>query len=135
MISHALFIHYIVTLKSIKKFYQVINENLSKFVFNKSTQTQGEELQKIWYLRYLHTLVSKLSEDISDFYSLPMLLGLPNSFFALIGITYQLTKPIVLGHFEISTCDLINLIAYVSPYAFNLVNLTKTVTDTIKEVI
>lgn len=103
-------------------------------LISKSCHSQ-EELEKIYTLQQSYTLLTKVSENISKFYSIPMLLFSSNTFLTLIICGYYLIRPIALRKCHMSYITLINTFMYEIFYVVPLINLTTLASNVVKEVI
>lgn len=105
-IINALLLQYSIILKLIQHFFCVINKSLVQMF---EIQTLLHEIhyntrsydnvwlksRKLSQLRELCIMIGQLSENLSSFYSLPMLLCIPNIFFTLIVYGYYVIKPLI----------------------------------------
>lgn len=132
-------IQYSIILKLIKHFFQMINENLL-YVTKKSLlpiDIQAISVPKLEmkldHLMKLHHLVTVLSQDISNFYSLPMLFCTFNIFIDLLVCSYTVIKELIFSNNLYVANNILNL-SHIYFNILSLSTLTINVTETIQEV-
>lgn len=142
-VINAMIFQYVVILKFINGLFKVINSSLSEYL-KKSTslcdtyvsQSSGNK-SKIDRLKYLHKLYCSLCavcQEISDFYSQPMLFCVSVFFLSLTNIGYNLAKPVVLKKQTFASYAYFHYCLYEFLYIVLIVIITKSVTATVKEV-
>lgn len=125
---------YTLILKIIKRLFESVNNDLNKILLKQpvlSIQKQEKNLE-LDKLMYLYTCLCDVSEDISNFYSLPMFWGVLNTFINLIFSTYFSMKRLFNSNYNLD----IMLPNFINIY-LNIISLTTLVvfvTKTIKEV-
>lgn len=133
LIQNTLMLQYCVNLNIIEDLFLVLNRNLSDSLKNssESTRVNDGKLAKLWEW---HSLLSKLSCDLSRFYSLPMLFNTMSEFFMTTTSIYYIVKPIVYQGTILTTLDYFNSIAYVLSCLCLMILLTTSVASVIDEV-
>lgn len=133
-------IQYSIILKLIKHFYQIINENLLYLTKGCVWPLDIQIIyvsklgMKLDHLMQLHHLVTELSQEISEFYSLPMLLCTFNIFIDLLVCSYTVIKELIFSNSMLIANNVLNI----THIYFNIISfstLTINVTETIQEVI
>lgn len=136
---HLLATQYSVILKFIKYDFKILNENLIEFgredpTIIRSTTGTKSKLDRLLRLQKLHESLSATSQDVSNFYSYPMLVCILEVFIILILVCYYLAKPMIIQNNNLTAAMLIRCFWYGFVYVVLLVTLTKCVTATIDEV-
>ena len=142
-IINAMLIQYMVMLVTIQEVYAIINDCLlsisKKFQHTSTIQTirnngKEKELENLSSLRRLCSLLYEISQDISTFYSLPMLLCTFHIFIMLIVGGYYIARPIVLRKSYLPALMHLHTYFYILYFTVSLITLTISVTNTINEV-
>lgn len=140
-------LQYSIILNYLRHILSAVNENFLKVTKNNRVQsfdsnsininhsTPQIKFDSIWQLRELYLSVCQVSDDLSQFYSPPMLLCLSHIFITLLFLSHCIIKPIFL--YGVNTLP-IRLILYcffrMSQYIMSLFILTKMATAAISEV-
>lgn len=133
-VVYLLFIQYCLLLKILKSFYEFINTALQKLFNNHSywnLENHNTHL-KIDQLMYFYSCIYDLSQELSEFYSLPMIFAILKIYIYLLFYAHALTKSFILNNSNF----LKNLISFIIIYLsiLSLAILVICVTNTIKEV-
>lgn len=131
MVIRSMFVQYTVALSIIKLFFEKLNHNL--WLFSKQSYCSSEN--QLLQLRKLYSFLNDLSQEISKFYSYPMLFASINMFFSLIFPAYYIFKPIVLGENDLSLTSFIHVFSYWYFCFHSLGFLSVAVSATVNEVI
>lgn len=131
---NSLLIQYIVMIKSIKNLFQCINENLLK-LYSKFFGSNYNSLSENEFDSLMHSYltISKLSREVSDFYSLPMLWSLLAIFVDVLMCFYHFIKQVHVYNSVLLAVNLHDLI-HVSFLLILLTTLTTFVVDAVEEV-
>ncbi|XP_058801059.1 uncharacterized protein LOC131669884 [Phymastichus coffea] len=141
-IINSIFMQYSIILNLIKEMLYYINQYLSKLLNNANpvsgisfihSKKMQYEINKLTYLRNLHTSIFKFSQDVSNFYSQLILLGILYVFVTSVLFGYYILIPIVHGRYPVSRADSIHCIFFLLLYAVSLKILMNTATMTVKE--
>ena len=128
-------LQYSVNLKVLQLLFKVVNENLSNYAReSKWNLYSAPRIDRLMRLRKLHMSLSKLAQNLSDFYSAPILLCVADSFIVLTLISNYFIKPLVIGKNELPFPIFFHVLGYGMVFAMQLVVLTKCVGATIAEV-
>lgn len=142
-IMHSIMTQYSIILKLIEQLFKAINSDLSNFsrplhvhslTFMKKTTSQQTRVDRLANLRKIYSLLSKVSQDISEFYSWPMLLCLSCNFIALLRAVFYIVMPIVYGTNAFTVHIYARCCCYIAQNTFSLIILTKSVTASMIEV-
>lgn len=123
----------------LKKIFNSMNDDLFK-AFQDLTSLPIEKrrylkLSNLSQLQHLYVQLFEVSQDISDFYSRPMLMCVANVFYACISSSYYIARPITLGEQWLPFKTTLHIVCYGTLHMALLIILTKSVTDTVAEVI
>ncbi|XP_058788570.1 uncharacterized protein LOC131662726 [Phymastichus coffea] len=88
---------------------------------------------KVIYIRCLYYSLSEVSQDISDFYSQPIMISVFNVFCSCICLSYYIIKPIALGRNWLSTHVVISDISKLALHSVCFVILTICIATTVNE--
>ena len=139
-VSNALFVQYTIVVRMIEELYEAVNDSLVVIMQNAqlkltcSKDSLWIRMDKLSRAQELHSLLSKLCRDVSDFYSQPMLPCTLNIFTLLILCGYYVAKPIVLGHNSLPAVTYTQTVLYLLLIVVSLVMFARSVTKTIEEV-
>lgn len=138
-IINSFLIQYSMMIKLVQSFFEFINKNLlelsDKYFEHKRIKTiENSNLKsELDYLMRLYPVISNLSREISNFYSLPVLWSLLAIFVDVLMCLYHLIKTLIISNDILTALNLHDL-SHVS-YHFILVSvLTDSVNSTIEEV-
>lgn len=138
-IINIVLIQYSVILKLIKIFFEIINEKLQNVTNIPLWPVDVQSISiikletKLDHLIQMHCLISELAQEISDFYSLPMLVCTFNIFIDLLVCSYTVIKEIIFSNSLLIMNNILN-IAHIYFNIISLATLTINVTETIQEV-
>lgn len=139
-VRNAFILQYCISLKIIEDLFNVLNENLSdlsKYFCSSledpsnNTIVIDSELSRLWEW---YSLLSKLTQDVADFYSLPMLFIIICEFLMSIVITYYLSKPIIFGYSELDNLDYANSFAFFFIHVYPVILLATSASGAISKV-
>ena len=134
-IVHSLVLQYAVIVKLLQHLFKVVNENLSNIARESKWDLYSTlRIERLMRLRKLHLSLSKLAQDLSDFYSAPILFCITDTFIVFTSIGYYFVKPLVIGKYELPLSMFFHVLGYGMVFAMQLVVLTKCVGATIAEV-
>lgn len=125
-----LFIQYVIVLKIIRGFFKFINDTLNNELFSQSKLNLKLTLEK---LMHSYSCVCDISQEISDFYSLPLIWAILNMFILLLWTTYNLIKKFFIYNQKPDLLIFFDLM-YIHLAAVLLSTFVINVTETIKEV-
>lgn len=137
-IIYALYIQYTWILKIIEGFYKFINKNLQAWLLKHSKvflddEVVYSEIPKINELMFLHSFLYDLSQELSNFYSLPMILAIFNMFMYQLWSAFNFSKRLfIFDDLTYSSFLIISIFIYQG--ILSLVILVITVSNTVKEV-
>ncbi|NP_001177449.1 gustatory receptor 30 [Nasonia vitripennis] len=140
-IMHSMMLQYSIILKLIEHLSRGINDDLVEFSrppqgLNSLTFTKKTTSQRVGQLANLRKNFSslcKVSQDVSEFYSWPMLLCLSCNFIAFVRAAFYIAMPIVHGTDAFTANIYVRCCCYISHNAFSLIILTKSVTASMTE--
>lgn len=134
LINNYLIIQYTILLKLLNRIFKAVNNNFH-LILNE-VQSENEIIlgNNFSRLHNLHFSVCKLSEELSDFYSQPILFCVLYMFISFILYSFYSSKPIVLGISTMPTILYIHCLFRVFHHFLLFLFLTKSVTDVISEV-
>ena len=140
------FVQYSFALKLMQQLMKTANENFiivskeaahfTKFHVicrNKNFCTE-HQISRFSHLCEFYYSLCETSEDISNFYSQPMLLCITNIFVSLLLLAYYIAEPLILKKYFMSNIQLSHMFFTWLNYAAPLVVMTKSVTAVIAEV-
>lgn len=137
LIVYVLFIQYIFVLKIIQSFYKHINDTLQK-LFLKQSGSAFENLSlalKINKLMSIYSSSCDLSQELSNFYSLPMMFATLNTYIHLLRSSYSFIKRVFISTIPNDSFILKNSISFINLYITILlitelvINVTHTITE------
>lgn len=131
LITYFILIQYAFALKIVRTYYKFINDTLRDIFLKQTVWTlkNFEDHLRIDFLTHLQTCLYDVSQDISDFYSLPMIWTILNIFVILFTFIYFFTIQLfALNKFQSRALLEIFLSSFI------LMTLVFNVTNTIKEV-
>lgn len=140
-IIFSVILQYACVLKLLRQLFATANETLisinkdevgNNIIENKHSQNTLKEISSV---RQFYSALKKNSEDLSNFYSKPLLLCFFNIFRAIIVVGYYVFKPVVIGRNNLSFDMWIHCIIYGAITYFSLIVLTKSAEDVIFEVL
>lgn len=136
-----LMLQYSVFLKLIQQLFKLINENLldfsKKYVFGShfmESHFAALQLNRIAQICRLYATLKEASQDLSDFYSEPILFCIIRSFITLTFGSYESISPLVFGRTDLIRNSYINLLLRDLLIIMLIIILTKSVTATVIEV-
>lgn len=138
-IVNSLFSQYILILKFLDNSFKIINDNLKiiqkQCIVHHEMQLVSESnfQTEIDQLKFTYLQISKLAEEISDFYSLPILSSILNIFINTLVCSYILIKQIIFLNNTFATFNLPNL-SFIYLNITSFTSLTIHVTNTVKAV-
>lgn len=130
-VTFYLLIQYILVLELIKGFFKSINDTLNDESFQTAELNLSLRLEK---LMFLYTCVCDVSQEISDFYSLPLIWALLNIFYILLWTAYNVIQSLFIFNQSPDVYFFYNL-NYIYLCIFLLPAFVVNVTETIKEVV
>lgn len=143
MIINSIFMQYSIILNLIQKIFISINESLLRLLNSSSSVIEVSSIHsknsqcnvnKLLFLKNLHSSVFKLSRDLSDFYSHLMVLCILYVFLTFVLFGYYVLVPIVKGRYPISLGDSVHCLFIIFMYAVSLKVLTSIATATVESV-
>lgn len=129
-LRNAIILQYYVILNVIAILFETVNDSLSN---EKSTYSIDEKLTRVYES---HVKLRRLSQEISRFYSLPVLLCILCDFSIVLSEIYFIAKPTFTKEsYSLYAIDYIHVSLSPLNYGFSMVLLTSSVRNTIDEVI
>ena len=137
---------YNVILLQIKQIFKIINDSLLDFskecawikqigLVHSNNTGRTMLVEKLQYSRRLHFSTSKISEDVSDFYSFPMFFNILQVYMSSTLYTYYVGEPVILGNSALPAIVYLYCCLSVCALFAPIINLTKAVSATVSEVI
>lgn len=100
IVIHAMLLQYSLVLKLLHQLYRSLNADLSSLLNGSSSiSTDNNDVQlmskRLKHLRQIHVTLCRISQDVSDFYSLPMLLCVTHVFLTMIIYCYYVVMTLI----------------------------------------
>lgn len=148
LINYYVVIEYALILLCVRQLFKTINDN-ANYIFKQLSNSNERELIQCDYdtlrkdnqnndefsrLHDLHLSVYKISEELSDFFALPMLFCLSHVFISLLSYSYYFIRPIISGFQTLPIVLYIHSLFRLTHLAVLFLILTKSATAVIVEV-
>lgn len=143
-IIHAVVIQYISVLKLIKGLFVIINKNLVEIskkpsavcedVFITRSNYSKRRIDRLIHLHKTYSSLCEACQELSGFYSQPMLFCVSAFFLSITNIAYNLAKLLVLKKQSFCSNNYFHYCLYELLNSVMIVMMTKSVTGTIQEV-
>nr|XP_031846910.1 putative gustatory receptor 28b [Nomia melanderi] len=91
-------------------------------------------IQSLLQLRNIYDDLFDVSKEISDFYSLPILIGIPFLFYTLLYNFYYLLQPLIIDHESLELLSFVNTVIWIMFLIYPIGLLTVEVTNLLNEV-
>lgn len=143
-IINSIIMQYTIVLKLIRHIFGAINAELLEVLSKLSDihdinfiHVHGVQMKsnKLSLLRELYILMGKMSQDLSDFYSAPMIMCLANGFLTLIVCSYYVAKPFVVAKSDMPDVLIVHCACQILVYAVSFILLMRSATTAVIEVI
>lgn len=121
------------SLQSLCRSCSYCNHPMSFYQYRRMVVTRSS-IQPLLRFRDIHDHLCSISDDISEFYSLPVLAAVSSLFFLLLYNVYYLLISIVMGNEVLDSMILANTILWLVILVYPLSLLTTKITNTAKEV-
>lgn len=134
LIISSMLLQYGIIIQTLRHLLKIINKNFSASMRENSKASEYVALSKFSCLRKSYLSLLNLSEDVSDFYSQPMLASTSHIFIFFILNAYYVVKLFILEKEKPCPLVLVHYSSKMLNYMISMVILTKTVTDIRSEV-
>lgn len=134
IVVSTLLVQYTTALIVIEECYSTMNNRFASLSTMRLNKCQGK-IRKIAQLRKVHLMLTKVTTELSSFYSRPMLFCVFNTFSELICASYFLIKPIFINNSFLPVNRALHCFLYGTLYMSTMIFLTKYATAVINEVV